>query len=158
MTATAPPLAAAAIIDVESSGLGPDSYPVSVAWRHFGRQGAEGHVLVRPDPIWGGEWQAEAEAIHGITREQLRRDGLDPAEAAVRIAEGLAGATPFSDAPALDQRWLDMIFARAAARSGLLTPAVRRLATLFPGADRTTITTFMARAAEAEQAVMGCEE
>lgn len=33
------------------------------------------------------EWSAEAEKIHGITREQLEADGLDSSEAAAELAE-----------------------------------------------------------------------
>src|SRR5271154_6308153 len=69
-----------AIINIESSGLGTDSWPVSVAWRVLD-SGREGHILIKPAPTWHG-WDDEAEEIHGISRERLEREGISPAEAA----------------------------------------------------------------------------
>ncbi|GGF18133.1 hypothetical protein GCM10011611_25000 [Aliidongia dinghuensis] len=120
-----------AIINIDSSGLGSDSWPVSVAWRILDT-GREGHVLIKPAPTWHG-WDAEAEAIHGISRERLAREGVTPPEAATEIALALTGLEVHSDAPALDQMWLDKIFEDAAS---LQAPALRRYGELFPGAAR----------------------
>jgi len=120
-----------AIINIDSSGLGSDSWPVSVAWRILDT-GREGHVLIKPAPTWHG-WDEEAEEIHGISRARLDRDGRAPAEAAQEIAIALRGLEVHSDAPALDQMWLDKIFADAA---HLAVPALRRYGDLFPGAAR----------------------
>ena len=98
-----------AIVDIESSGLGPDSWPVSIAW-HILETGAEGHLLIKPALGWTG-WQDEAEEIHKISRDRLQRDGLLPDDAAREIAHALRGADAHSDAPALDQAWMDKIFA-----------------------------------------------
>ena len=120
-----------AIINIDSSGLGSDSWPVSVAWRVLD-SGREGHILIKPAPTWHG-WDEEAEEIHGISRERLDREGLSPAEAAHEIAIALGGLEVHSDAPALDQIWLDKIFADAAR---FQVPALRRYGDLFPGAAR----------------------
>jgi hypothetical protein len=120
-----------AIINIDSSGLGSDSWPVSVAWRILDT-GREGHVLIKPSPTWHG-WDEEAEEIHGISRARLDREGLSPAEAAMEIALALNGLEVHSDAPALDQIWLDKIFADAAS---FQVPALRRYGDLFPGAAR----------------------
>jgi hypothetical protein len=120
-----------AIVDIESSGLGPDSWPVSIAW-HILETGAEGHLLIKPALGWTG-WQDEAEEIHGITRDRLQRDGVLPDAAAREIAHALGGADAHSDAPALDQAWMDKIFAGT---RGLAIPAIRRYGDLFPGASR----------------------
>jgi hypothetical protein len=120
-----------AIIDIDSSGLGSDSWPVSVAWRVLD-SGREGHILIKPAPTWRG-WEDEAEEIHGISRARLDHDGLTPAEAAQEIAVALGGLEVHSDAPALDQIWLDKIFADAAR---FPVPALRRYGDLFPGAAR----------------------
>jgi hypothetical protein len=120
-----------AIINIDSSGLGSDSWPVSVAWRVLD-SGREGHILIKPAPAWHG-WEEAAEAIHGISRERLQREGVSPAEAAHRIAMALGGLEVHSDAPALDQIWLDKIFAAA---ERFPVPAIRRYGDLFPGADR----------------------
>ena len=120
-----------AIINIDSSGLGSDSWPVSVAWRILDT-GREGHVLIKPAPTWRA-WDAEAEEIHGISRERLEREGLTPAAAAEEIAAALRGLEVHSDAPALDQLWLDKIFADA---RPLPVPSLRRYGELFPGATR----------------------
>jgi len=120
-----------AIINIDSSGLGSDSWPVSVAWRVLD-SGREGHILIKPAPTWRG-WEDEAEEIHGISRERLEREGISPAEAAHQIAMALGGLEVHSDAPALDQIWLDKIFAAA---SRFPVPAIRRYGDLFPGAGR----------------------
>ena len=64
-------------IDVEASGLGNTSYPIEVAWND-----AEGLItnhLVKPEPQWTS-WDPEAERIHGITKEQLEKDGISAGE------------------------------------------------------------------------------
>jgi hypothetical protein len=120
-----------AVVDIESSGLGPDSWPVSIAW-HILETGAEGHLLIQPAPTWVG-WQEEAEEIHGISRDRLERDGLPVGDAARQIAQALGDVDVHSDAPALDQAWIDRIFADA---RRLAVPAIRRYGDLFPGAKR----------------------
>jgi hypothetical protein len=132
-----------AIIDIESSGLGPDSWPVAVAW-HVLETGVEGHLLIKPEPGWHG-WQHEAEAIHSISQARLQADGLPLTEVARRLAGALDGTDVHSDAPALDQGWLDMIFA---ADRTLSAPSVRRYGDLFPAATRQEYQACVQRAGE----------
>jgi hypothetical protein len=61
-------------IDFEASSLNKDSYPVEVAWVF--EDGRSRSFLIRPAPGWT-DWSAEAEAIHGISRDQLDRDGVE---------------------------------------------------------------------------------
>src|ERR1700761_9400436 len=78
-----------AIIDIDSSGLGPDSWPVSIAW-HILETGMEGHLLIKPAAGWTA-WQAEAEEIHGLDRPFLERHGVPVGDAAWEIAHALQG-------------------------------------------------------------------
>jgi len=95
-------------IDVEASGFGPGSWPVSIAW--CDNQGEIRKLLVRPDPSWT-HWDPEAERVHGISRERLAREGLPPAEVEARLGTDLRGALAFSDAPEFDSAWLGALYA-----------------------------------------------
>lgn len=95
-------------IDVEASGFGPGSWPVSIAW--CDNQGEIRSVLIRPDAAWT-HWSPEAERVHGISRERLMREGLPPAEAEARLALDLRGALAFSDAPDFDSAWIGTLYA-----------------------------------------------
>lgn len=71
-------------IDFEASSLGPGSYPIEVGVCRWAAPDVaiEGwSTLIRPVPLWRetGSWTEEAQAVHGIRREELE-DGLDPAE------------------------------------------------------------------------------
>ena len=60
----------------------------------------ESHLVV-PDPEWAIEqsWDTEAEQVHGITLEQLRRDGAPAFNVARRMNEVLWHRDLFSDSP-----------------------------------------------------------
>lgn len=75
-------------VDLEASGLLPGSFPVEVGWARpralpNGRCAIDlSSVLVRHEPKWlsSGSWDPHAEAVHGLTRDILQRDGLPAAE------------------------------------------------------------------------------
>jgi hypothetical protein len=101
--------------DCEASGL--DGVPIEIGWAFADTQtGAitsEGH-LVRPPPDWPVEesWDSAAEALHGITLDQLRGLGCSVWEIAQRMNRVLAGRELFSDGP-LDEVWLTRILDEA---------------------------------------------
>ena len=117
-----------AIIEVASSGLGADSYPIAVAWRVL-RGGPEQHLLIRPADGWRG-WQRDAEKIHKLTRPQLIELGRPVDEVAAALSRDLGQAKIFSDTVGLDQAWLDLLFA---AVPGSRSLSLRRYSELFPG-------------------------
>jgi hypothetical protein len=117
-----------AIIEVASSGLGADSYPIAVAWRVL-RGGPEQHLLIRPADGWRG-WQRDAEKIHKLTRPQLIEQGRPVDEVAAALSRDLGQAKIFSDTVGLDQAWLDLLFA---AVPGSRSLSLRRYSELFPG-------------------------
>ncbi len=94
-------------IDIEASGFGPGSWPVSVAW--CDHCGEIRKLLIRPLPQWT-HWDAAAEQVHGLTRGRLLAEGLDPAEVANRLETDLKGLLAFSDAPDFDSGWLDALY------------------------------------------------
>lgn len=62
--------------------------------------------LIRPMPEWRDwYWSSSAEALHGIRREQLEREGLPAAEVLALLAAATAGARVIADSY-LDGQWL----------------------------------------------------
>ena len=94
-------------IDVEASGFGQGSYPIEVGVAL--EDGRTSCFLIRPLSGWT-HWDADAEAVHGITREVLMAHGHPPAEVAMRLNELLKYKTAYSDAWGHDQSWLALLF------------------------------------------------
>lgn len=95
------------IIDIEASGLGSGSYPIEVG---FVLENAETHcTLITPLEDWQ-HWDAQAEALHGISREDLFEHGKPIEVVAKWLNEYLAGKTVYSDAWGNDASWLAMLF------------------------------------------------
>ena len=96
-------------LDVEASGLHRTSYPFEVGWA-FLDLNVDGFLL-RPAPEWTAwDWSFESEKIHGISRAECLRDGIDVRDAARRLNEALAGAALFCDSPGFDGDWLRKLF------------------------------------------------
>jgi hypothetical protein len=99
-----------AFIDFEASSLAERSYPIEVAWV-FADGTHETH-LIRPAPRWT-DWDSEAEAIHGLSREQLLTDGEPHEQVARRMVEALAGHDLCASAPSWDGKWLSALLLAA---------------------------------------------
>lgn len=95
-------------VDLEASGLHPDSYPVELGWSGS----SEGSCLIRPEPGWT-HWDPEAEAVHGLSRDALFKDGIDVKAAANLLKMAADGAIIVSDAPEFDEAWLHELFSAA---------------------------------------------
>ncbi len=104
-----------AFIDFEASSLDLIcSYPIEV-----GVCLADGSLhswLIRPAPLWD-DWSETAQAIHGLSREQLLDEGVEVPEVAAYLNDCLRG-TAYSDAWTFDSFWLHRLF-----RAARLTPA-----------------------------------
>jgi hypothetical protein len=96
-------------LDFEASSLSMESYPIEVAWNL--EDGTIESHLISPAGIadWT-EWDAEAEKIHGIRREELIAGGKQSAWVCQRMNEQLAGRVVYTDAPRFDGRWLLRLF------------------------------------------------
>lgn len=95
------------IIDLEASGFGRGSYPIEVG---FALENRDIHsFLIRPEDDWT-HWSEEAEQIHGITREQLLKDGMSIEDIALKLNEMLRGKTLYSDAWSFDSSWIGRLF------------------------------------------------
>lgn len=97
-----------AIIDVEASGLHFDSYPIEIAV-------LKGSVvrswLVRPEDSWT-YWCETAESLHGISRNQLAKEGLPAVDVATQLNAFLTdfNGVVYSDAQRWDADWVDTLY------------------------------------------------
>lgn len=101
------------ILDIEASGFGPGSYPIEVGF--VTSHGQAWCSLVRPEIDWL-HWDDKAAAMHGITREHIKRHGRGVADIAATLNERLRGQIVYSDAWSHDYTWLNRIY-EAAERS-----------------------------------------
>lgn len=69
--------------------------------------------LIRPDTTWRDwTWTAEAEALHGLTRERLYDEGRPAAVVAAELTEILQGRLVIADSY-LDDDWMRTLMAAA---------------------------------------------
>lgn len=99
-----------AFIDFEASSLGKHGYPIEVAWVFV--DGEEESHLIQPVPSWT-DWNAKAEIIHGISRNQLRAEGQTVDEVARRMVSVLTGCALYATAPSWDGKWLSKLLRTA---------------------------------------------
>ena len=99
-----------AVIDLEASGFGRDSYPIEVGF--VLEDGRSGCTLIRPEPDWT-HWDPAAARTHGISRELLVTRGRPVGEVARWLNQHLEGRTIYCDGWAHDYPWLARLFESA---------------------------------------------
>ncbi len=85
-------------VDVETSGPTPATgslLAIGACLVHRPEEGIE--LLLRPDPEL--PWETDAEAIHGLRRDDLLRDGLAPATALAALEDWLGRMVPPDSRP-----------------------------------------------------------
>jgi len=96
------------VIDLESSGLGKESYPIEVGF--ILEDGVEKHSwLIKREPGWN-HWDPVAQNIHNITRQDITDNGLYAPDVANLLNKHLAGKTAYSDCREYDEFWIDVLF------------------------------------------------
>lgn len=113
-----------AVLDVEASGFGRDSYPIEVGYAL-----PDGRVfctLIRPEPHWT-HWDPKAEQLHQIPRPALERRGRPAAEVAILLNEQLHGRTVYTDGWNHDYTWLALLFDAAGLRQRFKLENLRAL-------------------------------
>ena len=105
--ATAANFAAPAVLDIEASGFGQDSYPIEVGF--VLADGESFCCLIRPAPGWT-HWDAAAEEVHHISQETVQVLGRDAREVARLLNDRLHGLTLYCDGWAHDYVWLNVLF------------------------------------------------
>ena len=123
-------------IDFEASSLERGSFPIELGW--VTEMGVGTSVLIRPEPGWR-KWSPQSQEIHGISRDDLERDGIPAAEAARLAGAAFNGKTVLADEPAWDGAWLNMLLSAAGRPvvkvedlDGALIKACRPLLALLP--------------------------
>ncbi len=105
-------------IDFEASSLQRLGYPIEVAWVF--EDGKSETFLIRPIERWT-DWDPAAEAIHGISRQQLIAEGVPIHIVAERLVDALQGHYVYATAPSRNRKWLSALLCSA----GLPRHAVR---------------------------------
>lgn len=95
-----------AFLDFEASSLGRRGFPVEIAWVF--ETGEEEAHLIRPAEGWT-EWDAAAQAVHGIPRDLLEKQGAPVDLLARRVVEALTGHRLYASAPSWDGQWLSRL-------------------------------------------------
>lgn len=129
-------------IDFEASCLPRHgrSYPIEVG---IADGGMARSWLIRPHDNWEGwGWTAEAEALHGLSRERIAQEGQPAATVLAELVHATQGCRMIADS-LIDQYWLDTL----AAAVGMAAPfAIQHVATLFDeqGADEDRVAAAVA--------------
>jgi hypothetical protein len=97
-------------VDFEASSLSKKSVPVEVAWV-FEDGRAQSH-LIRPPSDWT-DWSAEAEAIHGLSRSRLQKEGAPVETVVAQMLDQLTGHELCASAPSWDGKWLSALLRAA---------------------------------------------
>ncbi len=119
-----PTVRAPAILDMEASGFGKASYPIEVGYAL--PDGQTFCTLIRPAPEWT-HWDADAEALHHLTRDVVVQHGRPVAEVARHLNEHLRGRTVYTDGWAHDYPWLAALFDAAELRPAFKLDSLRAL-------------------------------
>lgn len=98
------------VIDIEASGFGADSYPIEIGvitsdGRRFCR-------LIKPLTSWV-HWDDSAQELHGISRENLDKFGVEPVRACAQLNAFLQNTTAYSDGWSVDSSWINRLFDEA---------------------------------------------
>jgi hypothetical protein len=117
-------LRAPAVLDIEASGFGRDSYPIEIGF--VTADGAAACTLVRPEPGWT-HWDPAAEAMHGIRRDTALKHGRSAAEVARWLNSALAGQVVYCDGWAHDYAWLGALYEAAGQQPAFRLEHVVRL-------------------------------
>ncbi len=129
-------------IDFEASCLPRHgrSYPIEVG---VAGDGVERSWIIAPCADWANwTWTDEAQALHGLTREQIVAEGLPPAQVLTELIETVGPRRVVADS-LIDQYWLDTL----AAAAGQSAPfVIEHAAILFDeqGADEPRISAAIA--------------
>jgi hypothetical protein len=113
-----------AIMDIEASGFGRNSYPIEVGY--VLADGSSFCTLIRPQHHWT-HWDPDAERVHQIRREVLLQHGRSVTEVADLLNEQLRGHTLYSDGWAHDYAWLATLFEEAGRHPSFKLDTLRKL-------------------------------
>ena len=96
-----------ATLDIEASDIHPDSYPIEIGV--LLPNGDSYCSLIKPPSQWS-HWSDQAEAVHGISRQEVCEHGKSVTEVAHALNRCLEGKTVYSDCWVLDHPWMIRLF------------------------------------------------
>lgn len=101
-------------LDIEASSLGSRSFPIEVAVTDIVTAETQSW-LIRPTIEWlkSGDWSDGAQAVHGITKSELIKNGLPVRQVVRELTARVNAAVVLSDEQKYDQDWLDKLFLAA---------------------------------------------
>lgn len=114
------------IIDIEASGFGSHSYPIEIGV--VKGNGDRYCALIAPLPEWD-HWSANAQAVHGISRELIETRGREPYDICTELNQFLGETTAYSDAWTHDSPWLNRLFYAAHVKRSFYLSAIEMIAT-----------------------------
>ena len=106
-----------AVLDIEASGFGRDSFPVEVGF--VLPDGETFCTLIRPAAGWT-HWDDSAKRLHRISHQTARTHGRDAREVAGLLNDRLRGMTLYCDGWTHDYVWPNVLFDAAG-----MTPAFK---------------------------------
>lgn len=122
-----------AFLDFEASSLDEQGWPIEVGVSWLTDQGGiESHTkLIRRHRSWNlSAWSKQSEQLHGISIEQLEKEGIQPDEAAEWFVSVTESRRIGSDAPEFEGRWLGRLL-RTSMREALVVKQVARIADFY---------------------------
>lgn len=100
------------LLDIESSGIGSESYPMEIAWYNPSEQPCD-CFLIKPAQKWIWWDDLSEELYHGIARSERDADGVAAEVGARRLNHGLRDQTIAVDGFEWDTFWLSRLFTEA---------------------------------------------
>ena len=97
------------LLDIESSGLNEQSYPIEIAWFRPSHNLSD-TFLIKPAENWD-YWDEVSEFnYHGISQSELAEQGIDVHSASRRLNGALSGINVTVDSYVFDTFWLQRLF------------------------------------------------
>ena len=131
------------VIDFEASGLSRLSYPIEVGLTNGC---TDYQALIKPMRHWN-YWSDEAESVHKISRTQIQRKGIEPAQVAQELNHRLSGKVAYCDSVQWDGFWCNILYADNAIHCKF---EIRDISELITDSDE-KLSTFLAERAKLEQ-------
>ncbi len=113
-----------AVIDIEASGFGRESYPIEVGVAL--PNGKCSCYLIKPASCWT-YWDSKAELVHGISRKILVDKGQDLRQVAMDLNDLLLGTKVYTDAWSYDLSWLGKLYHQAGITQLYTLESMRKL-------------------------------
>lgn len=97
-------------LDCEASSLSDDSYPIEVAWNNEDGSIESYLINIYRYPSDYDDWDRNAQALHGITKQYLSEKGHEPQFVIDKMEEKLKGKIILTDAPDWDGFWTKRLY------------------------------------------------